>query len=225
MRVIGLSLGLARAYLLISSQGLVLVDAGSPGVAGRVIRLMRSLGRDDLRLIYITHAHLDHYGSAAALRRLTGAQIAIHHADGQAMSTGATELGVARGRGRIVQWTFPVLEALLKPEPALPDRLVEDGDSLEDFGLEAVVVHTPGHTSGSSCLLVEGRIAFAGDLLSTNGGVHAQRYYAEDWSLIPSSLHRLQTFEPEWVYPGHGPVPINGQELASLVREQLISVR
>ena len=75
LQVHGLSLGMARAYLIEHQAGLVLVDAGSPGYEGRVLRRMRALERLDLEVIYITHAHLDHYGSAAALRAEGGEQV------------------------------------------------------------------------------------------------------------------------------------------------------
>jgi len=62
---------------------------------------------------------------------------------------------------------LPLAELCLRPEPVKPDLLLEDGDDLGDYGLQARVIHTPGHTLGSSCLIVEERIGFVGDLLST----------------------------------------------------------
>ena len=255
MRVHRLSLGMGCAYLLEHGSGLTLVDAGSPGVERVVLRLLENLRRDGLRLIYITHAHLDHYGCAAALRRLTGAKIAIHQADAQAMTDGETHLGLTRGRGRVVQHLFPLIGKLLRPEPTPPDITLEDGQDLSELGLPARVVqylfpligkllhpeptppditledgqdlsasglparvvHTPGHTPGSTCLWVEeGRLAFAGDLVSTTGGPHVQPYYACDWSLIPASLERLKALHPDKVYPGHGANFLDGEMLQLL---------
>jgi len=216
LQVHKISMGMALAYLIESEAGLVLVDAGLPRYEQRVLRRMRVLGRDDLRLIFITHAHIDHYGSAAALRQLTGAPVAIHHADGEAMARGETRIGSVRGRGKLVR-------ALLSPfvfgrrlEPTQADLFLNDGDDLHDYGLGATVLHTPGHTPGSSCLIVEGRLAFAGDLLSTTGRPHVQRFFADDWSLIPNSFARLQAQRPEWIYAGHGRHPLSGEALGCL---------
>ena len=209
-------MGMATAYLIESDSGLVLVDTGLPRYEHRVLRRMRALGLDDLRLIFVTHAHLDHYGSAAALRRLIGAPIAIHRADGDAMARGDTPLGSVRGRGRLMWALLRLLGPYLQPEPTPPDVLLDDGSDLRAYGLDAVVLHTPGHTPGSSCLIVEGRTAFVGDLLSTTGRPHVQRYFADDWSLIPESLDRLQALEPEWVYAGHGHHPLSGEVLQRL---------
>jgi hydroxyacylglutathione hydrolase len=221
VQVHGIALGMARAYLVKGDDGAVLVDAGNPGCHQRVQQCMRALGCQDLRLIYITHAHLDHYGSAARLRCLTGAPIAIHAADGETMARGKTPIGSGRGRGRILQLLWPLLERYIHVPPAPADHLLQDGDDLRDFGLQATVLHTPGHTQGSSCLLLEGGIAFAGDLLTSLGWPRIQNVYAADWSLIPGSLDRLQAAEPTCVYTGHGRWPVSREQLSNLLARQI----
>jgi len=209
-------LGLSQAYLIEGEAGPVLVDAGMPGQERAIMRRLRALGRDDLRLIFITHAHPDHDGSAAALRRLTGAPLAIHRADAAALARGETALGTARGRGRLLPPLMPLLERLLRPEPVVADVLLKDGDSLEAYGLDAVVVHTPGHTPGSSCLIVEGRVGFMGDMVSHTGRPHWQRLYAVDWSLLEQSIARLCGLRLERAYPGHGLRPLDAAAWAGL---------
>ena len=216
LQIHSLSMGMVQAYLIESEAGLVLVDAGMPGQEQTVLRCMEALERDDLRLIFLTHAHFDHYGSASALRRLTGASIAIHRADAEAMARGETRLGSVRGRGRLVRALLPLLASILQAEPTRADLLLDDGDDLGAFGLDAAVLHTPGHTPGSSCLLVEGRLAFVGDLLSATGQPHVQRFFAHDWSLIPGSLARLQAQRPEWTFTGHGRRAVSGEVLQRL---------
>jgi hydroxyacylglutathione hydrolase len=204
---------LVCAYLIECETGLVLVDTGFPGNDQRVLRKMRTLGRRDLQLIYITHAHLDHYGSAAALQRLTGAAIAIHRADADAMACGRTPVRSARGIGRVGRLLAPLAERVLGPGPTPCDTVFDDGDNLRDFGLDAVVIHTPGHTPGSSCLLVEERLASVGDLLTSNGQPVLQHLYADDWLLLPDSLARVQRMVPRMVYPGHARRPLSGDAL------------
>ena len=204
MRVHAGPLRLSQAYLLETDAGVVLVDAGSPHQERVILRHLQALrqaqdktlgsdnGRRFLQLIFITHAHLGHYGSAAALRRLTGAPVAVHHADAEAMARGETRIGSARGRGKLMRVLLPLVELCFRPEPVTADILLEDGDCFGDFGLEARVIHTPGHTLGSSCLIVEERIGFVGDLLTNNGRPGLQRLFAEDWSLLKQSYARLQ---------------------------------
>lgn len=222
MQVHSLFTGLACVYLLESESGLFLVDAGFAGLERAILKRMNDLGREDLRLIFITHAHLDHYGSAAALRRQTGAVIAVHQADAGFMARGESPLGSTRGRGRLVGLFFPLLERLLGPQPTPPDLVLQDGDSLEAYGLPARLLHTPGHTPGSSCLLVQGGLAFAGDLISSTLTFHAQRFYAHDWSLIPASLARLAEQRPGKIYSGHGRKALGLGALQKLVAEAAV---
>ena len=216
LRVHSLRLGLARAYLLESPGGMVLVDSGSPGQEGKALEAMHRLGRSDLRMIFITHAHLDHYGSAAALRRLSGAPVAIHRHDAAAMAQARTEVGGARSFGRLIRLGVPVAEWLLRPEPLEADLALDDGDDLGIAGLEARVLHSPGHTPGSACLIVQDELAFAGDLILTTGYPRVQKFFAQDWSLISSSVKRLQALHPERVFPGHGARALSGDELQKL---------
>ncbi|MEJ2569204.1 MAG: MBL fold metallo-hydrolase [Anaerolineales bacterium] len=216
LEIHGLSLGMVQAYLLASARGFILVDAGMPGFENRVLRRIRSLDGGELRLIFITHAHIDHYGSAAALRRATGAPIAIHHADVNTMAMGRSPLGDPRGMGRIVGAVMPLIERIVPLEPTEADIVLKDGDSLDDYGIDAYVLHTPGHTLGSSSLIVEGKYAFVGDLLSTYRKPHVQRLFAQDWSAIGQSLDRLEAGKPELIYSGHGKRPLTLQELIGL---------
>ncbi|MCJ7626334.1 MAG: MBL fold metallo-hydrolase [Anaerolineaceae bacterium] len=211
---------MASVYLIESENGLVLVDTGPPGSERKILQKMHALGRNDLRLIFITHSHFDHYGSTAALRRISGAPIAVHTADAQAMSAGKTPILLAHGRGRLTLALLPLFERLVRTEPTTPDVLLKDGDDLSAYGLNASVLHTPGHTPGSSTLLVEGKLAFAGDLISTNGRPHFQRLYATDWSQLSASLLRLGAAKTEKIYPGHGSTPLSGLELRKMLENK-----
>jgi len=208
--------GLSTTYLVESEAGIILVDAGCPHYERSILRRVRALENGPLRLIFVTHAHLDHYGSAASLRCLTGAPIAIHRADAGAMAEGKTPIGSVHGSGWLMWTLLRLCEPYVRPEPTPPDLLLDDGDDLRAFGLDAAVVHTPGHTPGSSSLIVEGRVAFVGDLLSTSVRPRVQRSFADDWSLIPHSLARLQALRPEWVYTGHGRRPLSRAALQRL---------
>ena len=215
-RVHGLHLRMSRAYLLETETGLVLIDAGIPGDERWILGAMRRLGRDDLRLIFITHAHFDHYGSAAALRRATKAPVAVHREDAEAMADGLTPIGRARGLGPLSQAALAVSQAIVRAPATPADLLLADGDCLPGLSALTRVVHTPGHTPGSCCLLVDRQMAFVGDLITSTFRPRVQCRFATDWSQIPTSLARLQSLRPALVYPGHGPGPIPGDVLQAL---------
>jgi len=212
-----LQMGMANAYLVEGAQGLVLIDCGSPRQERVVFSALERLGRADLEMIFITHAHLDHYGSAGAIRRETGARIGIHAEDADAMTKGMTPLGSVRGRGRIGKALLPLAERFLKLEPVKPDILFADEERISAAGLEMRVLHTPGHTPGSASLLVEEDAVFVGDLISTTRHPHIQGLYASDWSQILPSLQRIQRVHPLMLFPGHGRKALSGAGLDVLL--------
>jgi glyoxylase-like metal-dependent hydrolase (beta-lactamase superfamily II) len=209
-----LTLGFVQAYLIETPAGLVLVDCGMPRQEGAILRAMQQLGRDDLKLIFITHAHADHYGSAAALARLTGAPVAIHRADAQAMANGETP---TRGSKLLLQTLTSLLTRLSPTPPVQAEVLLEDGDSLAEYGLPSVVVHTPGHTAGSCCLVLEDGSGFVGDMVSTSRKPSLQRMFIEDPVQLRESYIRLRGLKLAKVYGGHGSRILTGEELDHLI--------
>jgi glyoxylase-like metal-dependent hydrolase (beta-lactamase superfamily II) len=212
-----LPLTASNAYLLETPEALVLVDAGMPRDAEAILARLTEFDKP-LCLIYITHAHIDHFGAAAEVRRQTGAEVVVHQADAAALAAGETHLGTIRN-WRWTQSPLPFVERLIQVEPTSPDREVVDGETITVCGLAATVLHTPGHTPGSSTLLVEGqggRYAFPGDLFSTTGGLHVQRSYAHDWAQVAASVAVLAAQQPEMVFPGHGSTMISAAALAAL---------
>jgi hydroxyacylglutathione hydrolase len=218
IRVHCISTGGSTAYLIESVAGLVLVDAGVPGYVNKILTMMRKIGRSDLKLIFITHAHFDHYGNAAALRRITDAPIAIHHADFEAMAQGQTLLGTVRSWGIFGKWLLPSANGLLPVEKTTADIVVHDGYRFDEFGVSAVVLHTPGHTPGSCCVLLEGKWLFASDaIVSLFGRVYPQCYFAHDWTQVTASVQRLVRCQPEIVFPGHRQI-VSGEKFRQLAQ-------
>jgi len=222
MTIYPLSLGFVQAYLIETPDGLVLVDCGMPHQEGTILRAIRQRGPKDLSLILITHAHIDHYGSAAAIKRLTGAPVAIHRDDAQAMASGKSPTHTRR---RFLQAITSLMGRLTPLPPVQADILLEDGDRLDQFGLPGRVVHTPGHTPGSCCLMLEDQTGFVGDLISTNGEPHLQRLFIENEKQLRESYLRLRELKLEKAYAGHGQRSLSGEELRQLIDAELGSIR
>ena len=220
LKVHTLPLRMSNAYVIELPSTLVLVDAGSPSDTQKIVSRLNAFGGKPLRLIYITHAHLDHYGAAASLQSATTAPVLIHVEDAGAMSRGETHLGQVRGRGRLTGALMPIMRRLFPIELVTADHVIQDKQDLQEFGLPGYVLHTPGHTPGSTSLILDGRLAFVGDLISTFNKPHTQRLFANNWSEIEKSLDRLNALDLEWLYPGHGRHPLSGAEFASLVSRQ-----
>ena len=190
----------ARAYLIVG-ETLTLVDSGLPWDGGGVLSYIESLGRSprELRRILMTHGHPDHAGSAARLSRATGAEIVAHRADTVAMGDGRRALGY-KGSFGMIRAAVPF------QRPAVARRLVEDGDVLPVHG-GIRVLHTPGHTPGSLCFLLErSGTLFTGDTIFSDGE-HLSRsvpFPGYDADAYARSLARLASIPFEAALGGHG---------------------
>jgi glyoxylase-like metal-dependent hydrolase (beta-lactamase superfamily II) len=203
-------LGISRSYV-VRAEGAILIDGGAPNQARALARGLQRIGLppSEIRLLVITHAHWDHVGSAAAIRRLTGAPIAVHHREQDWLETASMPHppGVTTW-GRVVAALVRLVLPLLRVPPAPADVVIEDeGLSLREFGVPGRVVHTPGHSPGSASVLLDTGDALVGDLAVN---LRALRWrpglpiFAGNLDQVRASWRRLLDLGATRVYPAHG---------------------
>ncbi|GAB2610020.1 subclass B3 metallo-beta-lactamase [Novilysobacter erysipheiresistens] len=140
------------ALLVKTADGAVLIDGGMPQAADMLLRHMVELGvaPRDLKLILHSHAHGDHAGPLAAIRRATGATL-VSNAESAAL--------LARGGSNDIHYGDDILFP-----PAHADRLLQDGETIELGGIAFTVHFTPAHTPGSmSWTWTDTRLSDQGD--------------------------------------------------------------
>jgi glyoxylase-like metal-dependent hydrolase (beta-lactamase superfamily II) len=194
-------LWVGNAYLVRDADGLLLVDSGPPGSTKRILASIERIGAKpaDLRTIVLTHWHPDHMGSAAELRRLTGARIASHELDAPVLAGGERPAKGRRAMGLVLR--------VLRVAPLVVDVTLRSGDDIG--GLE--VIHVPGHTAGSIALRRPDGVVFSGDALL--GDRHGRVQQPDpglslDPAQASASAATLASLEPRLLLPGHGaPVP------------------
>ncbi len=198
-----------NAYLLLSRRP-VIVDAGTPGSGRKIYEQVAARGVDpaDVSLIVITHGHIDHFGSAAELHRLTGAPVAGHIADLGPYRTGRTrEPYLPTGpMGRLMARNKNLH---VQVEPFEPDVLVTGETGLEDFGIAARIMPTPGHTAGSISVLTDQGDLVAGDLIANSlfglvRGRPANPPFHDDPLRNLASLRKMLALNPAGLHVGHG---------------------
>ncbi|MGB8648585.1 MAG: MBL fold metallo-hydrolase [Anaerolineae bacterium] len=214
MRIHSVVAGIANVHLIDDGHGIVIVDAGWPGFAGLILRRVGQLGYQprDVRLILLTHIHVDHAGSAAELHRRTGAPIAVHRADAEYAVTGRHRIPTGRGFvGGTSQRAAHLVKFEPSYEPFTPNVWLEEGQTLGDFGVEGYLLHTPGHTRGSVSLALEDGVTLIGDALINMIRVGYPLYWEEP-EMARESGPKIQGVKPRILYSGHGR-PFSGQEL------------
>ncbi len=206
--VVRVPLRVANSYLVTGRQTII-VDTGDPGYSQKILKAVEvnDIKKSDISMILLTHGHIDHFGSVYELKRQLDVPVAIQRIDEPYLLAGiqaplyprntAARLIKAMGNDMQVKRRYD-LQA---------DIVFDDDLDLSDFGLDARVVATPGHTLGSSSLVLPNGVALVGDLL-----VH--RYFLFGYPCPPPFLHdkkkhaesmrKLKNMGVVKFLPGHG---------------------
>ncbi|MBN1191019.1 MAG: MBL fold metallo-hydrolase [Dehalococcoidales bacterium] len=178
----------ANCYIVGSKKtgkGLV-IDPG--GNEKEIIRVINE-SYLEIQTIVLTHGHADHLAALYDIQRHTGAEVAIHRADGQSI----------RGHGE-----YSMMFGISFRTPASPPRLLDEGEIIQTGDMRLKVIHTPGHTPGSICLQMDNRV-FTGDTLMHRGIGTTLMPGSSRRQLIDSIHRRLMVLPDDTViYPGHG---------------------
>jgi len=178
------------------SREAIVIDPGDD-----VAKIIAILRRHNLtvKMIVITHAHIDHIGGAEHLRAFTGAPVYMHEAD----KTLSDRLDMQAG------W----LGVETPKDPGI-DRPAHEGDIIRAGSVEAHVLHTPGHTPGSISLYLplESRV-IAGDTLFEGSIGRTDLPGGDEAQIVRSIRAKLYTLpEDTIVFPGHSSNTTIGQE-------------
>ena len=148
------------------------------------------------RLILLTHAHCDHIKGASELRRLTGSKIAIHFLDGDGTNDAKINLS------SYFSFNCPSFSA---------DILLKDNEVLTFNNTSVTVLHTPGHTKGSACFIID-NLLISGDTLFEMS-IGRTDFPGGSFDEIIGSLNKLSTLDESLkVCPGHGEMTTIGRE-------------
>jgi glyoxylase-like metal-dependent hydrolase (beta-lactamase superfamily II) len=210
--------GLRRSnvYLLVSPDGLTLVDSGVPGEAGIIVDQLRKEGfaPADLRNIVLTHAHFDHAGNVAEIARFTGARVLAHKDEVPYLEQ--TRVIPMRS---FIQRLMSLISARVLPRnpPCHVDLALEDGDLIEATGGYRAL-HTPGHTPGSICLYRPERgILFCGDAFFNRHPITGKKglqvsipMVTSDMAQARDSVRKLSTLDIDSLFCGHGEPILKG---------------
>jgi metallo-beta-lactamase class B len=126
------------SYLITTPNGHILINSGFEATVPLIRDSVRKLGFrfEDIKLLLNNHAHLDHAGGHATLKKQTGARIMMSEEDAALLARG--------GRGDFL----PAKEEVVDYEPARADRIIRDGDVVTLGGMTLTAHLTPGHTKG-----------------------------------------------------------------------------
>lgn len=177
----------------VGSEAIVIDPGGNPE---KILPSVRETGCS-VGTIVLTHGHSDHIAALFEVQEATGAELVVHTADADFLE----------GRG-----PYSSQFGISYRTPRPPGRLLEDGDVVKLGSYEFTVIHTPGHTPGSICLLGND-ILFSGDTLLRRGIGTTLMPGSSRRQLIASIHARLMSLpDATRVFPGHGRETTIGEE-------------
>lgn len=216
-----LAQGHAVNWLLVNDEnGVMLIDAGYPGDRDDVLASLDQLGFGpvDLNAILLTHAHVDHFGSAIWFAKTHGTPVFCHadevgHAKREYVEQ-ASIVDVAANIWRLswALWTTHVVRNGGLTRDGIPTAQPLTADVAASLPCHPMPIPTPGHTGGHCSYIVDGVLA-SGDALVTGHPVSARRgpqllpaLFSHNQADAERSLAALGMLETRVLAPGHGPV-------------------
>lgn len=163
----------ANCYILLdeASGEAAVIDPGA--CEQPLIDYLQSDAVKKVRYILLTHGHYDHLMGAAQVKALTGAPLYIHREDAACLTDEHESLADTHLPGQ--------------QEYVAPDAFLEEGMELPLGGLSIHVLHTPGHSRGGVCFVVDGVIFPATHFSATPAGAPTYRAETMQRSCIPWS--------------------------------------
>jgi glyoxylase-like metal-dependent hydrolase (beta-lactamase superfamily II) len=206
--------------LVTDGEGVMLIDAGFPGSRDDVLATLRQLGFgiDDLRAILLTHAHIDHFGSAIWFAKTQGTPVYCHatevgHSKREYLEQ-ASPADIAKHlwQPRYLAWSVAISRKGALTRDGIPSAQALTEDVAADLPGKPKAVPTPGHTGGHCSFVVDG-VLVSGDALVTGhplsphtGPQLLPRLFNHDQYGCVRSLAALGLLDTEVLLPGHGSV-------------------
>ncbi|MBB2946798.1 glyoxylase-like metal-dependent hydrolase (beta-lactamase superfamily II) [Actinoplanes lutulentus] len=205
---------IVAVYLIVTDEGVTLIDAGLSGQWPELISELTSLGLSvaDIRGVILTHGDSDHLGFAERLRRDHQVPIFVHAADA-ARARGEIKTKPTWGKVKLGGITsffwYASRKGGLKTTYLTEVNTIEDGQVLDLPGAPRII-GLPGHSPGSIAIHSAAADAvFVGDALTTrhvltgeNGPQPAP--FTDDPAQAAASLAKIAELDVTWVLPGHG---------------------
>ncbi len=196
----------SSVFLLRYGNTNILIDSGFKTEGDALIRNLNAMQIDHIDTLILTHAHHDHAGNAAKVKAHFGCRVMIHQYGAGFLQHGESPPVI--GTSPAIRFLMKLFGGLIAPqlryEPCAADIQVKDAYDLKEVGLNARILHTPGHTNGSISLIVDNETAIVGDALYGASKKTLMPPFAVDTGQMKQSWKKLLDTKSSRFVPGHG---------------------
>jgi len=215
-------LGHVNIYLIQTETGYILVDSGMPNSNQKLVEAFQEQGINpqEVHLIILTHGHLDHVGSTAYLREITGGKVLCHRSFSTDLANGKIEKAVPQNLlGRVLNLMTGFLGSNIAAVTA--DIVMDNEFDLSEFGIAGKVIHTPGHSQSSVTIALNNGEVLVGDLIrEEKPGVVGLGMFYEDRVTALDSANKIAALNPRVIYLSHSTTIDNDKLMGFIAAQQ-----
>ncbi len=193
-------------YLIDCGSEALLIDSGVGIESEKIVRNIEKVKNDynlncDVKKLFLTHAHLDHSGGSANLKKLLGVELFVSEVESGYIENGDEEkiwLTEAKQSG--------VYPSSYKLSPAKVDYQLKDGEEISVGKYIFKIINTPGHSRGSVCFLLinhEKKVLFSGDVIFIGGYIGLQNLPDSSLTEYKAGMDKLKNLAIESLFPSH----------------------
>ncbi len=222
--IIRIDLHGVNCYLVKSKNNFVLFDTGGPMLMDKhfncrqelLVKELEKVGckSGNLKLIVLTHGDIDHVFNAAYIQKKYNTKIALHPSDLSSVETISVQSILVNFQFRSFmlkliskvmkshaqKWS---LKTIARFEKFTPDIMIDKNLDLLDYGIEATILHIPGHTDGSIGILFKNGSFICGDTF-INMAKPSIAIQANNFKMLDKSIANIKNYGITTILPGHG---------------------
>lgn len=207
-KIYSFRIGYSNSVLIENGKNSVLIDTGVHRFGYLFHKYLKSAGIQfiDIKAIILTHTHFDHTGNLVELHKLSGAKVIVHKNEYLNLKDGFIRIpaGVTPMTRIISGFGRLIIPRFTSPPPFTADRVTaEEFDLSVEFGIDAKIIPTPGHTKGSQSVLL-GNSLISGDTFINIEKNIVFPHFAEDPVQLLKTWKMLFNLNIKEIYPGHG---------------------
>ena len=196
--------GRSNVFMLSNGKSNLLVDTGIKGDGRRLLKRLVRAGRPDV--VILTHTHFDHAGNAGMLKEYFSPKFIVQEKEKDFLESGDSPIphGTRPWTRLIYSLGAEKKQHWFHIQGVKADIVFGERYDLSDFGFNAYLLHIPGHSAGSCCVVVDNEIALAGDTLIGVIPGSAFPPWGDDAAGIIRSWKKLLDTGCHTFFPAHG---------------------
>jgi hydroxyacylglutathione hydrolase len=214
--------GRSNVFLLSNGNKNILIDTSTRRNRHKLDQSIQNIGIQNIDILILTHTHFDHASNAAYIKEKYKSLVMVHKTEASNLLSGTNTFlnGTVLATKILVKLFAKKYLSRLKYEPCKPDILADSFFDLKDFGFNAYVMHTPGHSCGSMSIIVDDEIALVGDTMFGVFGNSVFPPYASDTRQMIESWGKFLATGCYMFLPSHGNERSREQLLKNYVKRK-----